>query len=192
MKYTLLLYYIIIFSSRFLDKSRLHLDKSRLRLDNLDKNLDATKSRPRKKKVDLDVMDNLDRFQKLVSTRWTISISIGLERRDPQAYWNSLDQNCVFSVDWKFHNQLTKFFRLFSWSKNSINCQNLQVISWHLIKILIMSFWLILNFWSTAKKEPTDFGTWSKVDKKPKIPLLELSINCQKITCKFWHLIETF
>ena len=33
-------------------------------------------------------MDNLDRFQKLVSTRWTfsISISIGLERRDPQAY----------------------------------------------------------------------------------------------------------
>ncbi len=34
-------------------------------------------------------MDNLNRFQKLVSTRWTfsISISIGLERRDPQAYF---------------------------------------------------------------------------------------------------------
>jgi hypothetical protein len=33
-------------------------------------------------------MDNLDRFQKLVSTRWTfsISISIGLERWDPHAY----------------------------------------------------------------------------------------------------------
>ncbi len=33
-------------------------------------------------------MDNLDRFQKLVLTQWTfsISISIGLERRDPQAY----------------------------------------------------------------------------------------------------------
>jgi hypothetical protein len=34
-------------------------------------------------------MDNLDDFKKLVSTRWTfsisISISIGLERRDPQA-----------------------------------------------------------------------------------------------------------
>ncbi len=32
-------------------------------------------------------MDNLDGFQKLVLTRWTfsISISIGLERRDPQA-----------------------------------------------------------------------------------------------------------
>ncbi len=66
-------------------------------LDNLDKNLDATKSRLKsldfknlnreKKKVDLDVMDNLDRFQKLVSTRWTFSISIliGLKRRDPQA-----------------------------------------------------------------------------------------------------------
>ncbi len=30
-------------------------------------------------------MDNLDNFKKLVSTRWTFSISIGLERRDPQA-----------------------------------------------------------------------------------------------------------
>jgi hypothetical protein len=66
-------------------------------LDNLDKNLNATMSRLKsldcknldrdKIKVDLDVMDNLDRFQKLVSTRWTFSksISIGLERRDPQA-----------------------------------------------------------------------------------------------------------
>jgi len=35
-------------------------------------------------------MDNLDHFQKLVSTQWTfsilISILIGLERRDPHAY----------------------------------------------------------------------------------------------------------
>ncbi len=66
-------------------------------LDDIDKNLDATKSWLKsldfknldreKIKVDLNVMDNLDRFQKLVSTRWTfsISISIGLERRDPQA-----------------------------------------------------------------------------------------------------------
>ncbi len=38
-------------------------------------------------KVDLDVLDNLDGFQKLISTRWTFSISIliGLERRDHQA-----------------------------------------------------------------------------------------------------------
>jgi hypothetical protein len=28
--------------------------------------------------------------------------------------------------------------------------------------------------------------------KKPKIPLLELSINCQKRTDGFWQLIETF
>ncbi len=28
--------------------------------------------------------DNLNGFQKLVSTRWTFSISIGLERRDPR------------------------------------------------------------------------------------------------------------
>ena len=60
-----------IFSSRFLDKSR-------LRLDNLDKNLDREKI-----KVDLDVMDNLDGFQKLVSTiekSWSRSRSRNLGR----------------------------------------------------------------------------------------------------------------
>ena len=67
-------------------------------LDDLDKYLDEDKSRPKnldfknldrdKIKVDLDVMDNLDGFQKLVSTwrTFSISISIGLDRRDPQAY----------------------------------------------------------------------------------------------------------
>ncbi len=41
-----------------------------------------------KKKVDLDVMDNLDTSKKLVSTRRTfsISISIGLDCWDPQGY----------------------------------------------------------------------------------------------------------
>jgi hypothetical protein len=98
--------------SIFLDKILIYLDKISITykylkksqfastisicLDDLDKYLDKDKSRPKnldfknldrdKIKVDLDVMDNLDRFQKLVSTRWTISISIGLERRDPQAY----------------------------------------------------------------------------------------------------------
>jgi hypothetical protein len=99
--------------SRFLDKSRLRLDKNldylekawlsrfisivSISLDDLDKNLDASKSRLKnldfknldreKIKVYLDVMDNLDGFQKLVSTRRTFSISIstGLDRQDPQA-----------------------------------------------------------------------------------------------------------
>jgi hypothetical protein len=30
---------------------------------------------------------------------------------------NSLDQNCVFSVDRKFHNQLIKFFETFQFEK---------------------------------------------------------------------------
>ena len=89
--------------SRFLTNISICLDWSRfvstisIFLDDLDKYLDKNKSRPKnlgfknldrdKIKIDLDVMDNLDGFQKLVSTRWTfsISISIGLERRDPQA-----------------------------------------------------------------------------------------------------------
>ncbi len=45
------------------------------------------KSRPRKKKGDLNMMDILDGFQKLVSTQRTfsISISIGLDCQDPHA-----------------------------------------------------------------------------------------------------------
>ena len=38
-----------------------------------------------KKKVDLDMMDILDGFQKLVSTRRAFSISIGLDCQDPHA-----------------------------------------------------------------------------------------------------------
>ncbi len=72
------------------------ISKILMRLDNLDKNLDPSKSRLKnldfknldwdKKKVDLDMKDNLNGFQKLVSTQWTFSIliSIGLDCRDPQ------------------------------------------------------------------------------------------------------------
>jgi hypothetical protein len=84
--------------SRFLDKSRLPLDKSQksrrvsTNLDNLDasksrlKNLDFKNLDREKKKVDLDRRENLDNLKKLVSTRRTfsISISIGLDCRDPQ------------------------------------------------------------------------------------------------------------
>ena len=66
-------------------------------LDNLDKNLDTAKSRLKslnfknlnreKKNSGLNMMDNLDGFQKLVSTRRTFSISIGLDCRDPQPYF---------------------------------------------------------------------------------------------------------
>ncbi len=63
-------------------------------LNNLDKNLDTAKSQLKsldfknldreKKNSGLDMMDNLDGFQKLVSTRRTFSILIGLDCRDPQ------------------------------------------------------------------------------------------------------------
>jgi hypothetical protein len=65
-------------------------------LNNLDKNLDTAKSQLKslnfknldreKNNSGLDMMDNFDGFQKLVSTRrmFSISISIGLDCRDPQ------------------------------------------------------------------------------------------------------------
>ncbi len=71
----------------YLDDLDKYLDKVKSWLKNLDfKNLDRDK-----KKVDLDMKDNLDGFQKLVSTWWTfsISISIGLDRRDPQPYFST-------------------------------------------------------------------------------------------------------
>jgi hypothetical protein len=58
-----------------------YLKEDKSWLKNLDfKNLDREKL-----KVHLDVMDNLDTSKKLVSTRRTFSISIGLNCRDPQA-----------------------------------------------------------------------------------------------------------
>ncbi len=47
---------------------------------------------------------------------------------------NSLDRNCLFQLIETFIISWSNFLRLFSWSKNSINCQNFQVIFWHLIK----------------------------------------------------------
>ncbi len=72
------------------------VEKILIYLDNLDKNLDAAKSRLKslnfknlvqEKKVDLHTMDILNGFQKLVSTDREISISIliVLDCRDPQA-----------------------------------------------------------------------------------------------------------
>ena len=64
-----------------LDDLDKYLKEDKSRLKNLDfKNLDREKL-----KVHLDVMDNLDTSKKLVSTRRTFSISIGLNYRDPQA-----------------------------------------------------------------------------------------------------------
>jgi hypothetical protein len=52
------------------------------------KSLDFKNLDREKKNSGLDMMDNLDGFQKLVSTRRTfsISISIGLDCQDPQPY----------------------------------------------------------------------------------------------------------
>ncbi len=75
-------------------------------LDDLDKNLDTANSRLKsldfknldreKKNSGLNMMDNLDGFQKLVSTRRTFSISIGLDCRDPQPYKLGLLSNSIF------------------------------------------------------------------------------------------------
>jgi hypothetical protein len=76
-------------------------------LDDLDKYLDEDKSRPKnldfknldrdKIKVDLDVMDNLDGFQKLVSTAKDVLDLDWSRRRDHQAYLKlkSLNSNSI-------------------------------------------------------------------------------------------------
>ena len=76
----------------------------------------------------------------------------------------SVYQNCVLSLDQNYVNHLIEFFDTF-----------------HLIEL----------FDQLIKKN----GRILAVDrnfKKPKIPLLELSINCQKRTDGFRQLIETF
>jgi hypothetical protein len=43
-----------------------------------------------------------------------------------------------------------------------------------------------------VKKSVPSFLALDRKFLKPKIPLLELSINCQKRTDEFFHLIESF
>jgi hypothetical protein len=49
---------------------------------------------------------------------------------------------------------------------------------------------VILKFQSTAKKRTDGFWQLIETFLKPKIPLLELSINCQNPWVLFWQLIE--
>jgi hypothetical protein len=50
---------------------------------------------------------------------------------------------------------------ILGFKKVLINCQNPSVLYWQLIKILLMSFLVILKFWSTAKIRQFFFGSWS-------------------------------
>ncbi len=129
------LYFLVEISGQISTASWQISTASRQILTNLDKNLDATKSRLKsldfknldreKKKVDLDVMDNLDGFQKLVSTwrTFSISISIGLQRRDHQAYLKFISQKYITrwisrhdsNDDWRFPiRKFCDFHRNFS------------------------------------------------------------------------------
>ena len=69
-----------------------------------------------------------------------------------------------FSVDRKFHNQLTKFFETFHLIKkfDQLPKKNLRILA------------VDRNFNNVI------------------LSYFKLSINCQKITCKFWQLIKTF
>jgi hypothetical protein len=55
------------------------------------------------------MMDILDGFQKLVSTDREISISIGLDCRDPQAYFLFVSHNLVQRKTQNFCMKLPKF-----------------------------------------------------------------------------------
>ncbi len=97
--------------SRFLNKSWLRLNKSRKSRQKSWR----VKISTEKKKVDLNRQENLDNSKKLVSTRRTISILIGLDCWDPHAYLKYLLQNSrIFveletsSFDWNLSLELIK------------------------------------------------------------------------------------
>ncbi len=77
---------------------------------------------------------------------------------------NSLDRNCVFLVDRKFHTQLIEFFETFQLIKkfDQVPKNNLQILA------------VDQNFNNVI------------------LSYFKLSIKCQKITCKFFHLIKSF
>ena len=98
-----------------------------------------------------------------------------------------IEFHLIFSVDQNFLLNLA-FDRNFCFL--SVDRISLDLFSWS--KVLIMVFWLLKSFDQVPKFASYFFGTWSKVLIMPKIPLLELSIKCQKRTYRFWQLIEFF
>ena len=112
----------------------------------------------------------------------------------------SLDRIALDRITWsKFSNKTGVWLKLclITWSKVLINDINI----WSLDRI-IWDFSVDRNFKITQNDINKSFDQVTKknwrilaVDrnfKKPKIPLLELSIKCQKRTYGFWHLIESF
>ncbi len=91
-------------------------------LDSLDENLDwkvlILKILTKKKKSCLDTKENLDSFQKYVSTRMKISISIALDCRDPQAYM------IILLISWKMTLSMSW---LFFWSPEKCDFRSFEI-----------------------------------------------------------------
>jgi hypothetical protein len=108
-------------------------------LHNLDKNIDAAKSRLKSldfKNLNREKQYNLDTLEKLVSTRRTvlISISIGLDCRDHQSYISCLTV-LVFYLKMLFVSTGQVFTALHSASPKAIALpfilmETLEVASW--------------------------------------------------------------
>ena len=112
-----------------------------------------------------------------------------------------LKKNSQYLGEWSL-DQIS--LDIFSWSKV---CLNLgvwskllffyfgQLIEFHLIfsvdrKLKITQNDIIRSF----NQLPKSVGSFLAVDGKFKISqndIIKISIKCQKITCKFWHLIES-
>ena len=107
-------------------------------------------------------------------------------------------------------------FLTFFWANDHlIEFHLIKIVFYHLIKIMLITWSNFLTLFTWSKfvimisikrlkinhlielfdQVPKAISSFLAVDrnfKKPKIPLLELSINCQKRTYGFWQLIETF
>jgi hypothetical protein len=109
----------------------------------------------------------------------------GLENRSQKSDRGSVDQISLDLFSWsKFSVKFGIWSKLFF----SLDRISLDLSSWS--KVLIMEFWVILNFRSTAKICKFFFGSWLKVLIMVFWPFYQLSIKCQNPWVLFWQLIE--
>ena len=87
---------------------------------------------------------------------------------------NSVDRYCVLSVDWNFHNQLTKIFDTFQLIEKF---DQLPKKNWRILAV-DRNFKITKNdinkIWINCQKRTDGFWQLIKTFLKPKIPLLEL------------------
>ncbi len=131
------------------------------------KNKKGIRKNDRKRKKQMKSVIYIDKLKMFSLTKLKCSILRTI--KDLTGNDHLIKFHLTFSLDRIFWSNALK---LVSWLKNSINCQKITCKFWQLIKtfnnVIFSYFKILIN----CQKEPTDFGSWSKLFKLIELVLM--------------------